>query len=145
MVFSINSLDGLAVVVEALTYLVEKDYRIILLEGELGAGKTTLVKALCQEWGVMDPVSSPTFSLVQEYHSPSRGEIYHMDLYRLKVAHDLEQIGFSEYLDSGNVCLIEWPELGNPYYSMVHVRVDIQVESDNNRNFRITTHDAEDA
>ncbi|MEO5906363.1 MAG: tRNA (adenosine(37)-N6)-threonylcarbamoyltransferase complex ATPase subunit type 1 TsaE, partial [Saprospiraceae bacterium] len=138
-------LDGLAVVVEALTSLVEKDYRIILLEGELGAGKTTLVKALCQEWGVMNPVSSPTFSLVQEYESPGQGTIYHMDFYRLDKIQDLEQIGLDEYLDSGNICLIEWPELGMPYFTMPHVRVVITPEKDNIRNLRITTNDAVDA
>lgn len=145
MLIRVRSLDSLDEVAEAVISLFNKDYLVVLLKGELGSGKTTFVKALCQLLGVMDPVSSPTFSLVQEYYSPSRGTIYHMDLYRLEKEGDLEQIGFSEYLDSGNICLIEWPDLGNAYYTMPHVKVDISVESGNIRNFKITTHDAVDA
>lgn len=145
MLIRVRSLDSLDEVAEEVISLFDKDYLVVLLKGELGSGKTTFVKALCQLLGVMDPVSSPTFSLVQEYYSPSRGTLYHMDLYRLEKEVDLEQIGFSEYLDSGNICLIEWPDLGNAYYTMPHVEVDISVESGNIRNFKITTHDAVDA
>ena len=145
MVITVRSLDDLDKVSEKLISLFDSDYRIVLLKGELGSGKTTFVKALCKQLGVMDPVSSPTFSLVQEYHSPSLGPVYHMDLYRLKVPGELEQIGFEEYLDSGNLCLIEWPELGQPYYTMPFVTVDIHQESPNIRNFNINTHDAVDA
>jgi tRNA threonylcarbamoyladenosine biosynthesis protein TsaE len=145
MVITVRSLDDLDQVTDKLISLFDSDYTIVLLNGELGSGKTTFVKALCQQLGVMDPVSSPTFSLVQEYHSPSRGPVYHMDLYRLKTPNDLEQIGFGEYLDSGNICLIEWPELGRPYYTMPFVAVDIHLESPNIRNFNINTHDAVDA
>ena len=145
MLIRAHSLDELDAVAEALISCFDRGYRIVLLSGELGSGKTTMVKALCQLLGVMDPVSSPTFSLVQEYESPSVGTVYHMDLYRLKTVNELEQIGFSEYLDSGNVCLIEWPALGQSYYSMAYVEVDIQVEKDNIRNFKINTHDAVDA
>jgi|SRR5688572_8968806 len=145
MVITVRSLDDLDKVSEKLISLFDSDYRIVLLQGELGSGKTTFVKALCQQLGVMDSVSSPTFSLVQEYHSPSRGAVYHMDLYRLKVPGDLEQIGFEEYLDSGNICLIEWPDLGQQYYTMPFVEVEIHQESPNIRNFNINTHDAVDA
>jgi tRNA threonylcarbamoyladenosine biosynthesis protein TsaE len=145
MVIRIDSPEELDEVAEALMRLFDKGYSVVLLNGELGSGKTTLVKAMCQSLGVMEPVSSPTFSLVQEYISPSRGVIFHMDLYRLSLPQDLEQIGFSEYLDSGNLCFVEWPDLGNSYYSMPHVGVDIGVESGNIRNFKITTNDAVDA
>ena len=140
MVITVRSLDDLDQVSDTLISLFDSDYSIVLLKGELGSGKTTLVKALCQQLGVMDPVSSPTFSLVQEYHSPSRGPVYHMDLYRLKAPNDLEQIGFEEYIDSGNICLIEWPDLGNTYYTMPFVTVDIHIESPNIRNFNINMH-----
>ncbi len=145
MVITVRSLDDLDQVSDKLISLFDSDYTVVLLKGELGSGKTTFVKALCQQLGVMDPVSSPTFSLVQEYNSPSRGPVYHMDLYRLKVPDDLEKIGFEEYLDSGNICLIEWPDLGDSYYTMPFVAVNIHVESPNIRNFNINTHDAVDA
>ena len=145
MLIRVRSLDELDEVAEALITLFDQGYQVVLLKGDLGSGKTTLVKALCQLLGVMDPVSSPTFSLVQEYYSPSRGTIYHMDLYRLEKPGDLQQIGFTEYLDSDNICLIEWPDLGKADYTMTFVEVDISRESDNIRNFKITTHDAMDA
>lgn len=145
MLIRVRSLDELDEVAEALISLFDQGYLVVLLKGDLGSGKTTFVKALCQLLGVMDPVSSPTFSLVQEYYSPSRGIIYHLDLYRLEKRGDLEQIGFTEYLDSGNICLIEWPDLGKSDYTMPFVEVDISRDSDNIRNFKITTHDAMDA
>jgi len=144
MLIRVNSLDGLNEVAEYLISLFDKDFKVVLLEGELGAGKTTLVKALCQLLGVMEPVSSPTFSLVQEYESPSRGIIYHMDFYRLENSQDLDRIGFDEYLDTGNVCLIEWPGVGKSYYTMPHILVGIESGNDNIRNFRITTNDTMD-
>jgi tRNA threonylcarbamoyladenosine biosynthesis protein TsaE len=83
--------------------------------------------------------------LVNEYFSPALGTIYHMDLYRLEKTEDLVQIGLEEYLDSGHLCLIEWPGIAEPYIVMAHVRVNIIVEANNIRIFNITTHDAVDA
>src|SRR5688572_12349845 len=85
-------------------------YPIVLLKGELGAGKTTLAQEILRLLGVKEPVTSPTFSLVNEYES-TRGTIYHFDLYRLKNVLELDGIGFMQYLDSGKPCLIEWPEI----------------------------------
>lgn len=84
--------------------------RVVLVYGEMGAGKTTLIKAVCHALGVADEVSSPTFALVNEYQS-GRGEaIYHFDLYRLTAEEEALDFGVDEYLDSGNLCLVEWPE-----------------------------------
>ena len=83
---------------------------VILLEGEMGAGKTTLIKAICTSLGVEDEVSSPTYSLVNEYYSPRAGTIYHFDLYRIEDETEALDMGIEEYLYSGNLCLIEWPE-----------------------------------
>jgi tRNA threonylcarbamoyladenosine biosynthesis protein TsaE len=141
----VDSLERLPEAANALISTIEKGYSVVLLHGELGSGKTTLVQQLCKAFGVEQLVSSPTFSIVQEYTSPSLGLIYHMDLYRLNKRSDLEQIGFAEYLDSGHVCLIEWPELGSDYYVMPYIRVDIDVVNNKIRNLRITTHDAVDA
>ncbi len=85
--------------------------RVFAFTGDLGAGKTTLIKALCTVLGVADQTSSPSFAIVNEYRTGGGDPLYHFDLYRLKVAEELEGIGFDEYLDSGSYCFIEWPEL----------------------------------
>ncbi|TRZ45223.1 tRNA (adenosine(37)-N6)-threonylcarbamoyltransferase complex ATPase subunit type 1 TsaE [Robertkochia solimangrovi] len=84
-------------------------YKTVLFKGKMGAGKTTLIKALVKAMGSEDIVSSPTFSLVNEYEG-EEGSIYHFDLYRLENSSDAYDIGLDEYLDSGQYCLIEWPE-----------------------------------
>jgi len=82
---------------------------IVAFEGEMGAGKTTLIRALCAELGVGDDVSSPTFALVNEYRG-GRGEpIYHFDFYRIDSAEEAARLGAAEYFDSGYLCLVEWP------------------------------------
>ena len=79
-------------------------------QGEMGAGKTTLIKAICKEFKVMDEVSSPTFSLVNEYHTHEGKIIYHFDFFRINSIEEVYDIGYEEYFYSGNICLIEWPE-----------------------------------
>ncbi|WP_236975324.1 tRNA (adenosine(37)-N6)-threonylcarbamoyltransferase complex ATPase subunit type 1 TsaE [Membranihabitans maritimus] len=88
--------------------------KIVLLNGEMGSGKTTFVRHLNQFLGA-DQASSPTFSIVNQYQYDN-GIINHFDLYRLERADELSEIGFEEYLESGNLCLIEWPALGKNYY-----------------------------
>lgn len=83
--------------------------KIWLFYGEMGAGKTTLIKAIAKQLGVREPMSSPTFSLVNEYASP-QGPVYHVDLYRLQEEREIVDIGMEEYLSSGAYCLVEWPE-----------------------------------
>jgi tRNA threonylcarbamoyladenosine biosynthesis protein TsaE len=85
--------------------------RVFALHGELGAGKTTLIKGFCTALGVTDQASSPSFAIVNEYRAASGEPVFHFDLYRLKDAAELEGIGFTEYVDSGHYCFIEWPEL----------------------------------
>ena len=77
----------------------------------MGSGKTTLIKAICQQLGIEEIVSSPTYSIVNVYQSTLFGEVYHFDLFRLKNEHEAEEIGIADYLDSGNICIIEWPEI----------------------------------
>jgi tRNA threonylcarbamoyladenosine biosynthesis protein TsaE len=102
---------------------------VVLLTGEMGAGKTTLMKALCKKLGAKDEVSSPTFSLVNEYKTAS-GKIYHFDLYRLKKASELPDMGFEEYLDSGQWCFIEWPQIAEPLLPKNAISLTIEVEED---------------
>ena len=87
------------------------NYNIVLISGEMGAGKTTLIKELLLHMSVIDNVSSPTFSIINEYSTIKDEIIYHMDLYRIKDIAELDNIGFFEYLESGRTCLIEWGEM----------------------------------
>ncbi|MCB0763468.1 MAG: tRNA (adenosine(37)-N6)-threonylcarbamoyltransferase complex ATPase subunit type 1 TsaE [Flavobacteriales bacterium] len=84
--------------------------RVFAFRGELGAGKTTLIKAFCAALGVEDHTSSPSFAIVNEYRTQN-GPVHHFDLYRLRSPEELEGIGFTEYVDSGSYCFVEWPEL----------------------------------
>ena len=84
---------------------------VVLISGEMGVGKTTLIKELLSLYGVIDNVSSPTFSIINEYLTDNDELIYHMDLYRIKDIAELENIGFFEYVKSRRTCLIEWGEM----------------------------------
>lgn len=84
--------------------------RIYAFVGKMGAGKTTFIKALCRSLGVEEEVSSPTFSLVNEYRGSVEKTIFHFDFYRIETETEAYDIGLEEYLDSGNYCFIEWPD-----------------------------------
>ncbi len=84
---------------------------IILLSGEVGVGKTTLIKEILRTLKVNDNVNSPTFSIINEYITRDKKNIYHIDLYRIKTIDELHSIGFFEYLDSKNLCFIEWGDI----------------------------------
>jgi tRNA threonylcarbamoyladenosine biosynthesis protein TsaE len=83
--------------------------RLVTLAGELGAGKTTLVQAICRGYGVSEPVTSPTFALVHEYRAP-RSPVFHLDLYRLTGPHELANIGWDDVLSARALVCVEWPE-----------------------------------
>lgn len=105
--------------------------RVFGFYGEMGAGKTTLIKSLCQTLGVSDTTSSPTFSIVNEYWTPSNKPIYHFDFYRIDNASEATAVGFEEYLYSGNYCFIEWTErveeiLQDDFVKVTILRVDDQ-------------------
>ena len=87
------------------------NHNVVLICGEMGAGKTTLIKELLSLMSVVDNVSSPTFSIINEYSTDKDEIIYHMDLYRIEDISELDNIGFFEYLESGKTCLIEWGEM----------------------------------
>ncbi|MFW0735773.1 tRNA (adenosine(37)-N6)-threonylcarbamoyltransferase complex ATPase subunit type 1 TsaE [Flavobacterium sp. T12S277] len=102
------SLDQIKEVAEQI--LASNPKKIILFNGEMGAGKTTLIKQLCKSLGVQDATSSPTFSLVNEYYTTSNQIIYHFDFYRLNKETEALDMGVDDYLYSGNWCFIEWSE-----------------------------------
>lgn len=105
----ISSLDKIAdAAQEFVSQIGEK--RVFAFYGGMGAGKTTFIKAVCDQLGVSDAVTSPTFAIVNEYNS-QMGPIYHFDFYRIKRASEVLDIGFDDYIYSGNLCLMEWPEL----------------------------------
>ncbi len=103
--------------------------------GEMGAGKTTFIKALCQELGVVEEVTSPTFAIVNEYEATSTTPpvIYHFDFYRIKKVEEAYDIGFDDYIDSGALCFIEWPEMIEELLPDDATRVDIMVADDGSR------------
>lgn len=111
--------------------------RVFTFTGTLGAGKTTLIKALCGQLGVADGMASPSFAIVNEYRSPARGPVYHFDLYRLNKAEELDGIGFTEYLDSGHYCFVEWPELGEGLYPPDTVSVHLHMLPDGGRQLQV--------
>jgi tRNA threonylcarbamoyladenosine biosynthesis protein TsaE len=84
--------------------------KIFLFQGEMGAGKTSLIKSMCLQLGILENVSSPTYSLVNEYVYP-HGKVYHFDFFRIKNESEAFDLGFEEYLMSGDYCFIEWPEM----------------------------------
>lgn len=102
------------------------DHRIFAFYGEMGAGKTTLIKEICRQMEVKDNVSSPTFALVYEY-STGRGIVYHFDLYRVKDLSELYDLGYEDYFYGGGYCFIEWPDIAEQILPEKHVKVKIKV------------------
>ena len=102
--------------------------------GKMGAGKTTFIKAVCEELGVTDVVNSPTFSIVNEYRSDTTGElIYHFDFYRIQRLEEVYDIGYEDYFYSGALCFVEWPELVDELLPGDAVKVQIEDQPDGSR------------
>jgi len=128
--FSLEQIDDVA------AQLLTSGKRIFTFTGELGAGKTTLIKALGRQLGVEHDMSSPSFGIVNEYQT-QYGAAYHFDLYRTKDVSELLEIGFDEYLESGSFCFIEWPEVAADVLEHYNsVRVDLTVSEDDSRHIR---------
>lgn len=117
--------------------------KVWLFHGEMGSGKTTLIKAICKELGVEDMVSSPTFSIVNEYRS-GRGNIYHFDFYRIKNEAEAYDIGTDEYFYSGQYCFVEWPDKIPSLIPSAHVAITIQADDNEHRTIAISIHDGEE-
>lgn len=106
------------------------DIRIWTFEGELGAGKTTLIKAIGKAWEVEDTIQSPTYSLVNEYHTKSGKIIYHFDFYRIEDETEVMDIGYEEYFYSDAYCLIEWPSRITNLIPQKHLQLKILLKDD---------------
>jgi len=104
-----------------------KTHKLVAFYGQMGAGKTTLIKQICAQLGVMQEVSSPTFALVNEYETNNQQIVYHFDFYRIKNLEEVYDIGYEDYFYSNNLCLMEWPEniealLQNEDVLKVHIK-----------------------
>lgn len=112
-------------------WLSKPQQKVWAFHGEMGAGKTTFIHALCEELGVTSAISSPTYSIINEYKSAMVGTIYHMDLYRLQGEEEAMQAGVEDVLYSGNICLVEWPEkaAGLLPEDCLHVHIILQDET----------------
>jgi len=104
--------------------------RVFAFDAPMGAGKTTFIKQLCEELGTEDVVNSPTFAIVNVYDTPADGEVYHFDCYRLKDIVEAQDFGAEEYLYSGNLCLIEWPDIIEPLLPEDTIYIRIRVKED---------------
>ncbi len=113
-------------------------HTVFAFYGKMGVGKTTFIKAICEELGVGDVITSPTFAIVNEYSRPSlpsaqSSKIYHFDFYRIKKLDEVYDMGYEDYFYSGALCFIEWPELIDPLLPEDAVKVDITEKEDGTR------------
>ena len=110
------------------------DNTVFAFYGKMGVGKTTFIKAVCEELGVADVINSPTFAIVNEYRSDTTGElIYHFDFYRIKKLEEVYDMGYEDYFYSGALCFIEWPELIEDLLPGDAVKVSIEEQENGNR------------
>lgn len=120
------------------------DVRVWLLHGEMGSGKTTFVKNLCAQLGVIDAMSSPTYSIVNEYLLRDRTRIFHFDFYRIKNEAEAYDIGAEEYFYSGNYCFIEWPEKIPSLIPAERAEVSITTDNQTLRTLSLSVHDGKE-
>lgn len=133
IVFTIDELESVAQQIIA-----QQPARVILFHGEMGVGKTTLIKQLCKTLGVTEATSSPTFSLVNEYETVTNQIVYHFDFYRLKNETEALDMGADDYFYSGNWCFIEWAEKIPNLIPEEHAIITIELVDDGKRHLTLT-------
>jgi tRNA threonylcarbamoyladenosine biosynthesis protein TsaE len=137
-ILHIPNLDALPTVAQQLaTAIIESGQTLVAFEGEMGAGKTTLIRALCAALGVEDDVSSPTFALVNEYRDGRGQPIYHFDFYRVDSEEEAARLGVAEYFDSGYLCLVEWPSRVTSLLPPQRLLVELTVTDSESRQLSI--------
>ena len=109
------------------------DGKVFAFYGKMGAGKTTFIKALCEILGVEDVITSPTFAIINEYTDGNGDPIYHFDFYRIKKLEEVYDMGYEDYFYSGNLCLLEWPELIEDILPENVIKVTIEEQPDGTR------------
>ena len=134
--FLANSISELQTIAQQIIDSYKND-RIFILEGEMGAGKTTLTKSICKHLGANDNVCSPTIAIVNQYFSEKAGDIYHFDFYRINKEQEAFDIGFEEYLYSGNYCFIEWAEKVSNLLPLHYIIISIKETQDQKREITI--------
>ncbi|WP_319479845.1 tRNA (adenosine(37)-N6)-threonylcarbamoyltransferase complex ATPase subunit type 1 TsaE [uncultured Draconibacterium sp.] len=128
----INSLDELEIAAKEIITAFSDD-RVFAFYGKMGAGKTTFIQSICRALGSDDNVTSPTFSLINEYNTADLDSIFHFDFYRIKDIEEAYDLGYEDYIYSGNYCLIEWPEMIESLLPEKMVEVKIEVQDDDTR------------
>ena len=132
MEIRINSLDTIH---EAAKEFIKGmgDGKVFAFYGKMGAAKTTFIKALCEVLGVKDVITSPTFAIINEYTDGNNNPIYHFDFYRIKKLEAVYDMGYEDYFYSGNLCLLEWPELVEDVLPENVIKVTIEEQPDGSR------------
>lgn len=115
--------------------------KVWLVYGEMGAGKTTLIKAICELWGVQDLVNSPTFALVNEYRNAEDHVFYHFDFYRIQNAEEALDIGVNDYFYSGYYCFVEWPSHIETLIPENHLHILIEAGPDGSRSIYLSKYE----
>ncbi len=118
-----------------------RDVNVWLFDGEMGAGKTTLIKSICSQLGVEDTVNSPTFSIVNEYQNSQDETFYHFDFYRIKDESEATEIGAEEYFDSGAYCFIEWPSKVENILPEEVLKINITVTGKTSRKIQLSRYE----
>ena len=136
MNYTINSISDLPEVAKKIIPLLGQ-FPIAAFYGAMGAGKTTFIKAICDELKVCDTVNSPSFAIINEYLSGNRQPIFHFDFYRLKNMTELFDLGYEEYFDGEKICLIEWPEIIEDYLPVERLNVIISEVEEGKRTISI--------
>lgn len=136
MEFEVNNLSDLPNVAEQLLNFAG-DKKVFIFEGDMGAGKTTFIKTFCKVLGVEETVSSPTYSIVNEYESPN-GAVFHFDFYRIKDIQEAYDLGYEEYFYGGGICLIEWPERIEDLLPENFIKVEVTILDESQRSFKFS-------
>lgn len=129
------SLESLSEV--ASTIITTTKNKTLLFYGQMGVGKTTLIKEICKQLGVLDNISSPTFSLVNEYQTEKKEKVFHFDFYRITDEEEALDIGIEEYLENNDWCFIEWPENIENLLPLDAVQIHLSILEDGKRNIQL--------